>query len=449
MVTGILALGLLATVALIVFLLSRQNALHSQNAASQATNSELGRQLATSRSELGETRNSLSGAQQQVASLQARLEEAGKSIAEQKSLLERSKEDLKQAFEALASQALERNNSQFLTLAEQKFSVLKEGAAGELEQRKQAIAQLVNPLRETLDSYQRETTKLKEEQLTQLGGVEQQLKSLATNEQALKDETAKLVNALKTPHIRGAWGEMTLRRTAELAGMSSHCDFLEQESKNTETGRIRPDMIVKLPASREIVVDAKVPLSAYLRALEANTEAEREAAFDEHAAQVHLHVAKLAEKHYWEQFPQAPEFVVLFIPNDSFLAAAAERDPDLIEVSLQKKVVLATPTTFIALLKAIAYGWRQEQVAEHAEQISLLGQEFSNRAASLVDHLHNLSSALTNAVSHFNSTIGSFQERLLPTVRKFQELGAGGKSEQLELNEVEKMPRSFQAKIGE
>lgn len=449
MLMTLLVIGLLIASAALLWCLSERSHLNAQVAGSQATNSELNKQLTAMRTELIELRSRLSATEQRAASAEARLQEAAKNLEEQRGLLDQAKQDLRDAFGELAGQALQRNNSQFLALAEEKFGVLKEGATGELEKRKQAIEELVAPLGEALQEYQQQTTKLKEEQLGQLGSVRTQLDSLMLSEEVLRQETARLVNALKTPHIRGAWGEMTLRRTAELAGMSSHCDFIEQESKTTETGRIRPDMIVKLPAGREIVVDAKVPLSAYLQALEATSDSEREAAFSNHLQQMRLHIAKLSAKQYWDQFPLAPEFVVLFIPNDSFLAAAAERDASLIETSLEKKVVLATPTTFIALLKAIAYGWHQEQVAEHAERISTLGQEFSNRASSLIDHLNELGSALANAVAHFNNAVGSFKERLIPTARKFKELGVGGKADQLELQEVEKVPRTFQAKIGE
>ena len=223
--------------------------------------------------------------------------------------------------------------------------------------------------------------------------------------------------------------------------MSPHCDFIEQESVDTTSGRQRPDMVVKLPAGREVVVDSKVSLSAYLEALEANTDEEREAAFTRHAAQVKQHVKKLASKDYWEQFKSAPEFVVLFIPNDSFFAAAADKDPSLVEFALGRKIVIATPTTFIALLRAIAYGWRQEQVADNAQRICALGQKLSERMGTLADHLIKVGGSLGKAVESYNAAVTSLESRVLPSAREFKQLGAGGKKEIEELQVIEQQPR--------
>ena len=367
--------------------------------------------------------------------------EAEKNLTAQQHLLEEAKTKLSDAFKSLAAEALAGNNAGFLTLAEEKFKALKDEASADLEQRKTSIDALLLPLSQTLTTYQKESKELEEKRLRELSVVGKQLQDLAFAQTTLQTETAKLVNALRSPQVRGRWGEIALRKTAELAGMSSHCDFIEQESVNTDTGRIRPDMVVKLPAGREVVVDSKVSLAAFLEALEAKTDEEREAALVRHAAQVKQHVKNLASKDYWEQFKSAPEFVVLFIPNDSFLSAAAEKDSSLIESAIGKNVVIATPTTFIALLKAIAYGWRQEQVAEGAQRISALGQELSDRMGTLADHLMKVGGSLGKAVESYNAAVASLESRVLPSARKFKQLGVGGKKDIEELQAIEQQPR--------
>jgi DNA recombination protein RmuC len=267
---------------------------------------------------------------------------------------------------------------------------------------------------------------------------------VAETEAALRTETSKLVTALQSHRVRGRWGEITLRRTAELAGMSSFCDFAEQERGETEDSRLRPDMIVKLPSGRSIVVDSKAPLDAFLDAMDASTEQEREAALQRYAAQVRAHVTQLASKEYWAQFPSAPEFVVLFIPNDSFLGAAAERDRGLIESALGKGVVFATPTTLFALLFAVERGWRQDQMSQNAERVSELGQELYDRMATLVDHLNKVGGSLGKAVESYNAAVGTFESRIFPSARKFKELGAGGKKEIEELPIIDEAVRTAQ-----
>jgi DNA recombination protein RmuC len=410
-------------------------------AAAESRSQELRLQLESIQIQFDQLREQFREVEAKKIAAETKIIEAEKNLAAQQALLEEAKKTLSDTFKSLAAEALAGNNAGFLTLAEQKFKALKEEASADLQQRKVSIEALIQPLSQTLSTYQKETKELEDKRLREVSAVGEQLQHLASGQLKLQTETAKLVNALRSPQVRGRWGEITLRKTAELAGMSSYCDFIEQESVETETGRLRPDMVVKLPAGREVVVDSKVPLEAYLEALEAKTDEDREATLVRHSAQLRQHVKNLASKDYWEQFKSAPEFVVLFIPNDSFLSAAAEKDPSLIESAIRKNVVIATPTTFIALLKAIAYGWRQEQVAENAQRISTLGEELSDRMGVLADHLIKIGGSLGKAVESYNAAVASLESRVLPSARKFKQLGAGNKKEIEELQAIEQQPR--------
>src|SRR5574337_331150 len=417
----------------------------ARTAAAEARVEEVRQQLASARNDFETLREDLRQAEMGRATAETRVVEIEKNLAEQKALLEDAKTRLSDTFKSLAADALAGNNAGFLVLAEEKFKALKDEATIDLEARRKAIETMIQPLGETLLAYQQETKALEDKRLREYSTVGEQLRAVALGQTTLQSETAKLVNALRSPQVRGRWGELALRKTAELAGMSPHCDFVEQESVTTDEGRIRPDMVVKLPAGREVVVDAKVPLGGFLEALEAKTDEDREAALLRHAAQVNQHVAKLALKEYWDQFTTAPEFVVLFIPNDSFLAAAAEKDPTLVESALSKKVVIATPTTFIALLRAIAYGWRQELLTENAQRISALGQELADRMATLAEHLVRVGGTIGKTVDSYNAAVASFENRVFPTARKFQALGAGGKKEIQELQPIDQKPRALTA----
>jgi DNA recombination protein RmuC len=374
-------------------------------------------------------------------SAETKLLDSQHHIESQRAMLDEAKLTLSDTFRSLASEALAGNNQGFLALAEEKFKSLKDETAIELNHRHTSLEALMRPLSESLRTYQQETKDLEDKRLREFSSVSEQLKHLATAQSTLQTETSKLVNALRSPHVRGRWGEIALRRTAELAGMSAYCDFHEQPSVLTETGRLRPDMVVKLPAGRDVVVDSKVPLSAFLDSLEANTDESRDMALKRHAGHVKSHIRQLASKEYWDQFPSAPEFVVLFIPNDSFLAAAAEQDPSLIESALTQKIVIATPTTFIALLRAIAYGWRQEQVAEGAQRISLLGQELAERMGTMAEHFSKVGHALGRAVESYNATVASLENRILPSARKFQQLGVNPRKDIPDLQPLEQSPR--------
>jgi len=418
-------------------------AVEGRAAAADARVQELRTQIAAAQADLSALRQTLSRSEQARAAAEVHAQEEARQSAEQQRLLEEAKARLTDAFKSLAADALAGNNTSFLQLAEEKFKTLREEATGDLHSRHQAIAGLLNPLTQALDAYQRETRELEQRRNSELGSVGQQLRLVAESHSKLHAETARLVNALRSPHVRGRWGEIALRRTAELAGMTAYCDFAEQESIPTDNGKLRPDMIVHLPAGREVIVDSKVPLAAYLDALEAVDETMRTVAMTRHAQHVRQHVTRLAAKSYADQLSTSAEFVVLFIPNDSFLAAAAERDPELVEWALAQQVVLATPATFIALLRAIAYGWRQAKVAENAQRISEVGRELAERMAVLVEHLSNMGGAIGKAVESYNKAVGSLESRVLPTARKLDALDAGSKRGISELDPIEQAVRQL------
>jgi len=345
------------------------------------------------------------------------------------------------AFKALADEALKGNNQKFLDLAKTAFATVQAEAKGDLAQRQQAIEGLLKPLNDALKRYEDHIAEMEKSRQSAYGGLDAHLKSLAQAHERLQRETGNLVKALRAPQVRGQWGEITLKRVAELAGMVEHCDFIEQETATGEDGRLRPDMIVQLPAGREIVVDAKAVLSAYLEAVEAQDDAVRQERLRQHATQVRGRMEQLSAKAYWSQFPQAPEFVVLFLPGEQFLGAALEYDRTLIEDGFEKRVVIATPTTLIALLRAVAYGWRQEQLAENAQAISSLGKDLFERMAILAEHLEDVGSALTKGVTAYNKAVGSLEARVLPAARKFKDLGIGSDKEVPRLEAVEQAPR--------
>jgi DNA recombination protein RmuC len=388
-----------------------------QRSAAEARVELLEQNLNQATTDCERARSELRRYEREWAGATGRLREAQNTVKEQKALVEQAKGTLLHSFQALAAQALTHNNQGFLDLAEQRFKTLRTEATHDLEVRKEAIQALVKPVQDTLQTYQEVTTGLEERRQKEMGSLGEQLRTVASTQSQLQAETNRLVNALKSPQVRGRWGEIALRKTAELAGMAAYCDFCEQESVSTEDGWRRPDMIVKLPTERNVIVDSKVPLGGFLEALEAHTDEQRLACMEKHARQVAGHIAKLAAKEYWTQFSNSPEFVVLFIPNDSFLAAAAEQDPELVETALEKKVVLATPTTFVALLRAIEFGWKQRIAVENAERIRNLGQEFSDRFAVLVEHLTKVGSSLGKAIESYNSAVASFEGRILPAGR--------------------------------
>jgi len=364
-----------------------------------------------------------------------------KSLQEQKTLLTQARQELAESFKALSGEALKTNNQAFLQLAKTSFEVLHAEAKGDLAQRQQAIDELVKPLHDSLKRYEEQIHFLEQSRQSAYGGLDMHLKLLAESHQRLQQETGNLVKALSAPSVRGRWGEITLKRVAELAGMVSHCDFVEQDVVENDEGRLRPDMVVQLPGGRQIVVDAKAVLAAYLEAYEAQDEAQRQERLRRHAAQVRSRMDQLSAKSYWSQFPQAPEFVVLFLPGEHFLGAALEQDPSLIEDGFSRRVVIATPATLIALLRAVAYGWRQEQLSEHAQQAGRLGKDLYERMAVLAEHLNDVGEALNKSVLAYNKAVGSIEARILPAARKFKELGIASDKDLPQLEPVESVPR--------
>lgn len=364
-------------------------------------------------------------------------------LEEEKKLLAEAKQKLMDAFKALAGDTLKSSNQTFLELARETFDRILTEAKGDLGKRQEAISGLVKPLSESLKQFEDHVRQLEVSRESAYTSLEEHLKTLTSTQQQLQRETGNLVTALRTPQVRGRWGEMTLRRVVELAGMSEHCDFTEQVSAQSEEGRIRPDLIVHLPADREIVVDAKVSLEAYLNALSAETEEERKSHMTDHAKQIRAHMNNLGGKAYWQQFDAAPEFVVMFIPGESFFAEAAHSDHNLIEDGMQMHVVLATPTTLIALLRAVAYGWRQEQIAKSAQVVSDLGKQLHERMRVLADHLTEIGKGLEKANTAYNNAIGSMEARVLPAARRFKDLGVVSGGEIPILEPIETAPRAL------
>ncbi len=390
-------------------------------------------------------------AQQQNVSLGGELESLRTDVAVAaerhrsiEAAFEKAQTQLRDVFRSLAGDVLKETNQQFLQLARKVFEGEQKDATAQLEQRQQAIKAMVDPIRETLDKYRASLTDIEKSRTEAYGQLREQLRALLEDQGKLRGETANLVKALRRPEVRGRWGELQMQRVAELAGMIQYCDFETQTSLNTEDGRLRPDMIVRLPSQRSIVVDAKAPIDAFLDSLECEDDESRLKCLDRHVQQIMTQVHKLAAKDYARQFEQAPEFVILFIPGESFLQAAVQRRPDLIEVAMEKGVIIATPSTLVSLLKVVAMGWREQQLAENAQKISELGRELHQRLATMVGNLESVGKSLEAAVKNYNGLVGSFEGRVMVTARRFADLGAdSGKELPESIKQVELQPRDL------
>ncbi len=344
------------------------------------------------------------------------------------------REQLSDTFSNLSREALKHNSDEFLKLAQENLKQFQSQAKSELGQKEKAIEHLIKPIQDALQKTEQQIQGMEKERREAYGALHTHLENMARAQASLSSETRNLVNALRRPEVRGQWGEMTLKRLAELAGMVEHCDFYEQETVRTEDGQQRPDMIVRMPDGREIVVDVKTPLDAYLSAIEKDDDESRDQELIRHARNVRNRVNELAAKAYWAQFKNAPDFVVLFIPGDQFLSAALDNDPALLEDALRQQVILATPTSFVALLRAVGYGWRQEQLAENAEKIKQVGEELYKRLGVFAGHLQKLGRSLESSTKHYNSAVGSFDSRILPSAQKFNEMGISA-AKKLESND--------------
>lgn len=376
----------------------------------------------------------------QQLSMQLQLEK--ERYLEKIETIEESRKQLENSFSTLSQQALKLNNENFLALAKEKLAQYQIQAEANLDKKEKSIETLLQPIQSALKNTEEQIKSIEKDRKESFGSLSQHLKIINETQSDLRQETQNLVSALRRPEIRGQWGELTLKRIAELAGMVDHCDFFEQQSSDDNESRLRPDMVVRMPDNRELIIDAKTPLDAYLNAAQTDNESERENALVRHARNVRERMRELSSKAYWSQFKNSPDFVVLFIPGEQFLSAALEQDPKLLEDALKNKVILATPTSIVALLRAVAFGWRQIAVAENAEKIRELGEDLYHRLATFAEHLQKLGKNLDSSVEQYNKAMGSLDRQVLSGARKFTELGIEKKKTIPELKIVENTPKT-------
>jgi DNA recombination protein RmuC len=426
--------------------------LEAQLAATRENANRLGVQSAELEREAERLRGQLLEAVQEgsqfgerARQLELRLAEERQETAQNLKLMGEAREAMENMFKSHAADALRSNNQSFLDLAKATLAEFQQGAKGDLEKRQIAIDALVAPVKASLDKVDEKIGLLERAREAAYGEIKQQFAQMSTMHKQLSDQTGNLVSALRQSHVRGRWGEIQLRRVVEMAGMMLHCDFVEQQGAESDDGRLRPDLIVKLPGGRQIVVDSKAPINAYMEAHEAASDELRKVKIQLHAQQVRRHLDSLAKKSYWEQFQPTPEVVVMFIPGEAFYSAALEADPTLLDNAFDQNVIIASPASLMALLKAASYGWRQEAIAENAREISLLGQELHTRLGTMAEHLGRIGKGLSNATGAYNDAIASFETRVLSSARKFKGLGATSQdAEIIELRAVEGGARRLQ-----
>ncbi|MGZ4787575.1 MAG: DNA recombination protein RmuC [Terriglobales bacterium] len=412
--------------------------------AAEASIPELRNQLKSKDVEVAELRGRLESEIKARTVAESTLAEERKRIEEQRALLAEAQDKLKDAFNSLAAQALNTNNQSFLELAKSTLEKYQTDARRDLQEREKAVENLVTPIKTSLDKVDAQIHEIEKARATAYGDLTAQVRSLIGTQEKLQTETSKLVTALRAPNVRGRWGEIQLRRVVEMADMIDYCDFEEQVSVTTSDGRLRPDLIVKLPGGKNVVVDAKAPLQAYLNALEAQDEDHRRTHLAQHARQIREHMTKLGSKTYSDQFQPAPEFVVMFLPGEAFFSAALESDPALIEAGVAKNVIPASPTTLIALLRAVAYGWRQEKLTKNAQEISQLGKQLYERLCTYASHMEKVGRSLDRAVDSYNDAVRSLETRVMVSARKFTELGPAVTNELPEFERIDKATRQLQ-----
>lgn len=399
---------------------------------------EIGKQLQCKYDELLEKNI---GLEKDNTALVTKLEQERKVLAEKMLLLEKAEQKLSDTFKALSSDALSKNNKDFMELAKSLFEQMQARSKADMELNSKNVSELLTPIKNALSGVDTRLVELEKSRIGAYEALRQQVSDLMNTENILKTETANLVSALKTPNIRGQWGEIQLRRVVELAGMVEHCDFQEQVTSN-EDSKIRPDMVIYYPGDKRVIVDAKTPLSAYLQSLEVRDESQRKELLQEYVRQVKKQVINLASKEYWKQFETSPEFVIMFLPGDVFLSVAIENDPSIIEFAMQKRVIMTTPSILITLLRTISFGWQEQKMAEHAEQIKAMGQELYQRLFVTSQHIAELGRDLNSAVGNYNRAVGNIESRVFVTVRKFTELKASNK-EILELKPIDATVRAL------
>jgi DNA recombination protein RmuC len=423
--------------------------LRSRSATLRARLSLATEGLEDARAELASQQEANVQLREQIAALSKTLEHQSSASQEKLEILNRATAQLREAFSSLAAEALRSNNRSFLELANTSLERFQSEAKGDLEARQRAVEHLVMPIQESLGRVDEKIQQIEKERGQAYSTLTEQVRSLIGTQEQLRNETGNLVKALRAPSVRGRWGEIQLRRVVEIAGMLSYCDFAEQETLNTGDGRMRPDLVVKLPGGKRVVVDAKTPLQAYLEAIEATDDEVRRLRLVDHARQVRDHMTRLSSKAYWEQFEASPEFVIMFLPGETFFSAALEQDPGLIEQGVSQRVIPASPTTLIALLKAVAYGWNQEKLARNAQEISALGKDLHDRLRSLAGHLEAVGKGLDRAVESYNRAVGTLESRVMVSARKFAELGAAVTDEIPEIEPIETTTRTLALDWGD